>query len=388
MTNVVDRPAPSPETAEAVRDGVGELVDEIVAAVGRENPVYAEVLGGPEGMGIKLGIEQAIRAFLDAVERGQRPGADTSELWRRLGEAEFQAGRSLDALRAAFRTGTRAAWRGAAELATQAGVDARIVIALAEAIFVYSDELGADVAEGYLRIQSDEAGERERRRRRVASLLVDAADHDPEAIAHAAELARWPLPRTVAALALDCESPAEIARRLSDEVLPGTDGAGAYLIVPDPDGPGRAQAIAGATEGVPGALGPTVATAEASRSLAWARMALRSLPGDGLTRVSDHLATIIVVQEPDLAEALVEQQLGQPLQALPPAERERLLETLESWLAHQRHTPRIAQELHVHPQTVRYRMAKLRDLFGDALATPEGRFELQLALRARTALRG
>ena len=35
----------------------------------------------------------------------------TGEVWRRLGEAEFQAGRSLDSLRAAWRTGTRAAWR-------------------------------------------------------------------------------------------------------------------------------------------------------------------------------------------------------------------------------------------------------------------------------------
>ena len=70
-----------------------------------------------------------------------------------------------------------------------------------------------------------------------------------------------------------------------------------------------------------------------------------------------------------------------PLDALPPAERARLLETLAAWLAHQRHTPAIAAELHVHPQTVRYRMAKLRELLGEALDTPEGRFELELALR-------
>jgi DNA-binding PucR family transcriptional regulator len=40
----------------------------------------------------------------------------------------------------------------------------------------------------------------------------------------------------------------------------------------------------------------------------------------------------------------------------------------------------------VHPQTVRYRMARLRDLLGDCLDSPEGRFELELALRARRAL--
>jgi DNA-binding PucR family transcriptional regulator len=76
-----------------------------------------------------------------------------------------------------------------------------------------------------------------------------------------------------------------------------------------------------------------------------------------------------------------------PLEALPPGERDRLLETLAAWLAHQRHTPAVAAELHVHPQTVRYRIRKLRELLGNALDTADGRFELELALRARHALR-
>jgi len=39
--------------------------------------------------------KQAIRAFLDAVERGERPASDTDELWRMLGEAEYQADASV-----------------------------------------------------------------------------------------------------------------------------------------------------------------------------------------------------------------------------------------------------------------------------------------------------
>jgi DNA-binding PucR family transcriptional regulator len=69
------------------------------------------------------------------------------------------------------------------------------------------------------------------------------------------------------------------------------------------------------------------------------------------------------------------------LDGLAAGERERLTETLAAWLAHQRHTPRIAEALHVHAQTVRYRIAKLRELLGDAIDDPDGRFELQLALR-------
>jgi DNA-binding PucR family transcriptional regulator len=43
----------------------------------------------------------------------------------------------------------------------------------------------------------------------------------------------------------------------------------------------------------------------------------------------------------------------------------------------------MAAELHVHPQTVRYRLRKLRDLFGEALDDPEARFELETAVRVR-----
>jgi len=370
------------EIVAAVRSQASELVELIVQAVRQENPTYEEVLGGPEGMGIRLGIEQAISSFLEAIERGERPGAGTGEVWRRLGEAEFQAGRGLEALRAAWRTGTRAAWRGAADLAAAAGVPTEMVIALAEAIFVFTDELATDVVEGYLRMQSDEAGERERRRRRLATLLLDPDDHDPQAIERAAELARWPVPKALAVLALTTDSPGPVTRRLDVDALVGADHAGAWLVIPDPEGPGRSAALSRAVGRSAAALGPTVAPREAHRSLRWARLTLGRIHGGGLARTEDHLATVMVLQDPEMARVFSSRRL-KALEELPPAERDRLLHTLDAWLSHQRHTPRIAAELHVHPQTVRYRIARLRDLLGDALDDPEQRFELQLALRAR-----
>lgn len=377
-----------PEAVRAVRPVASRLVEDVLATVREENTIYAEVLAGPEGVGIRLGIEQAIKSFLDAIERGERPSAETGEIWRRLGEAEFQAGRSLDALRAAFRTGVRAAWRGAAELASEAGVPTASVIALAEAIFVYSDELTNDVLEGYIRTQSDEASERERRRRRLVSLLLEPDGQDPEAIRHAAELARWALPRTLAVLAVPGDSPAPTARGLDLDVLAASDQDGAFLVLPDPDAPGRARLLSHALNGAPGALGPTVAPSEAYRSLRWARQALAlaeasTIDGSLPIRASEHLATLIVMRDRELAETLVSERLA-PLLSLQQPERERLLETLAAWLGHQRHTPRIASQLHVHPQTVRYRLAKLRELLGDRLETADGRFELELALRARS----
>jgi hypothetical protein len=376
-----------PETIAAVRDELGPLADGIIEAVRAASPIYGEVFGSPEGMALRLGVEQAIRAFLHAVERGERPARETDELWRMLGEAEYQAGRSLEDLRAAFRSGIRAAWRGAADVATRAGVSAPATIALAEAIFVYGDELATDVVEGYLRIQSDQAGERERRRRRLAAALLDPAGQDHETVARAADLAQWPLPRHLAVVAVAGDAPARVARRLDLDALIGSDAAGPWLVLPDPEGPGRRAAVDRALRQEPAAVGPTVATPDAARSLRWARLAL-DVAGDrgGPVRAADHLADLILLQDRELASLLARLRLA-PLDALPPRERDRLAETLAAWLAHQRHTPAIAQQLHLHPQTVRYRIAKLRQLLGDAMDTGEGRFELELALRVAAAPR-
>jgi DNA-binding PucR family transcriptional regulator len=41
-----------------------------------------------------------------------------------------------------------------------------------------------------------------------------------------------------------------------------------------------------------------------------------------------------------------------------------------------------ADALHIHPQTVRYRLAGLREAFGDDLDDPAARLEVAVALRA------
>ena len=59
-----------------------------------------------------------------------------------------------------------------------------------------------------------------------------------------------------------------------------------------------------------------------------------------------------------------------PLDDLSPGAREKLIETLRSWLLHHGRREQIAAELFVHPQTVRYRMGQLRELYGKRLEDP------------------
>ncbi|HEY2795971.1 MAG TPA: helix-turn-helix domain-containing protein, partial [Micromonosporaceae bacterium] len=84
-------------------------------------------------------------------------------------------------------------------------------------------------------------------------------------------------------------------------------------------------------------------------------------------------------RDPQLLAALRRRMLA-PLDEVSPAVAERLTETLVSWLRHFGDRRAIAAELHVHPQTVRYRMAQLHELFGESLSDPVYRARLVLAL--------
>ena len=73
-----------------------------------------------------------------------------------------------------------------------------------------------------------------------------------------------------------------------------------------------------------------------------------------------------------------------PLDDLTPAAREKLVETLRAWLLHHGRREQIAAALFVHPQTVRYRMGQLRELYGKRLDDPRTVLELTIALGALT----
>jgi DNA-binding PucR family transcriptional regulator len=74
------------------------------------------------------------------------------------------------------------------------------------------------------------------------------------------------------------------------------------------------------------------------------------------------------------------------LRGLRPGQADRLALTLLAWMESADDANAAARRLHVHPQTIRYRLRQVSDLFGDALGDPDTRFQLLLALWARLLL--
>jgi DNA-binding PucR family transcriptional regulator len=105
------------------------------------------------------------------------------------------------------------------------------------------------------------------------------------------------------------------------------------------------------------------------------------VPEAGLVVAEDHLAALLIAADPELAAELAAVRLA-PLQEITGAQRGKLAETLRAWVDRPGQVQAIAATLGVHPQTVRYRMTRLRELFGERLEDPEARFELAVALRA------
>lgn len=368
---------PAERLAAALRPTLPDLADQIIAAIGREVPGYARPMEGAFGRGVRIGVERALERFIE----GGEDDAAARELYVSLGRGEQRAGRSLDALLRAYRLGARLSWERFSAVGQEVGVPADELYRLAGAIFEYIDRISAESVEGFAAEASAAVAERSRRRRALVRLLA-REDAGPEEIRDLAQLAAWPRPAAVAFLVVDDPEADRLSSRLGAEVLAVAEERRTIAVVPDPEAPGRDAELRTALGDLPAALGPAVPLERAARSLARARSALDVLaPESGLVRADDHLVALLLRGDAALGAELADRALA-PLEDLRPATRLRLAETLRAWLDDPGQVTHVARRLHVHPQTVRYRVAQLRELFGERLDDPEARFELALALRA------
>nr|WP_246345090.1 helix-turn-helix domain-containing protein [Conexibacter arvalis] len=371
-----------PEVAAKLLPAVETVVEDVLATVVERDVPREWVVGRPNA---RHGIEHGLRGLLQLVAAGPQGPLPDRGLYVGFGRGQVRAGRSLGALLAAYHHAARAAWRALARTGSGAGLPSETLGALADAILAYLAEISAASAEGFAFEQAARGegdGEGERRRALVAALVRAPAPPAAELRALAAAAGWRPGPR-VAALAFRAEEIERAAARLpADAPCARVDGVG-YAIVPDADGPARRAQLRAHLRDVAAGLGPAVALADAAESARWARLALALADGTALVVADERRVDLLLAAAPLLSAGLAEEALA-PLAALPSATRERLLATLRSWLANHGSVVATAADLHVHAQTVRYRVGQLRALLGERFDAAEGRLELELALRARS----
>jgi hypothetical protein len=368
------------DLAAAMRPRLPDTVPVIAAAVAGINPASA---GAKFQRDVTTAVQVALDRFLDLA------GTDEPALPPRirdvfvaLGAAEARENHGPELLLAALRTAARLLLRTASQaLAESRPVLVEEIIDLADATSAFVDELAAACTDGLARQLREQAGEGDRRRRRAADLLLHGgapADTAREAVAAIG----WPgLDRVVPVLLPADQARDAQFRFAADGVVAERAGDAVLVLCAGPRT--ERSALAESLAGRAAVIGPTVSWTEVPGAVRLAERAAEVIgAGPAPVFVEDHFAALALRGEPGALAALSARRLG-PLAGLRPAQREQFLVTLESWLRHWGSRAAVAAELYVHPQTVSYRLNRLRELLGPDLDDPTGRFELQLALAYR-----
>jgi hypothetical protein len=379
------------------------MTEETIAIVHRDHAALTARVGAAD---VRIGIAHTHERFVRILEGDDDGGGANVD----FGEAAAAMGASVEALMAGYRVGAQVGWRRVVALADELSLPGPVALHVASLSMSFMDELTANSLEGFAREAQATQGARARARQALLDALLDGATtvgagaaaggaeaigggtamgggaaagggtavggDDGAAETRALEAAAgWAIPERVRVAVLLA---AETARLDDRALLLGRAGGVAVAV---------AAVGSEALAHTPHAAGPEVAAQDAATSLRGARrlaelVVAGVLPGERPLRWDDHLADLVVHADTAAAQALAQRRLA-PLADPSPARETLLRETLAAWLDHPGRPREIARDLHLHHQTVRYRLARLRERLGDdALDDPQARFELQLALRA------
>lgn len=375
-------------------DVLQSTVDAVMVEVGRASPLYADVFTSTRGDELRSRIEVALRTFIRLASAKQNPEYDEAavigpalEASFALGRTEATGGRGMEELLTAFRIGARTTWRHFAA-ATSAQMNPTAVAGVAELLFDFIDQLSASAAAGHQEQTALSFQVRDQERTALAHELL--AGHTPGtervqradwivpstitvAVAHAADKARLrsTLPRNTLLVTVENDARVELT---AVALIPDLTDTDRKRLLADPGGTARLV------------LGPTVVKERAEQSHRWARSIWSndrikpSSSGGGIDS-DDHLIEVVLASDRSAIEALRTKLLG-PLDDLAPPARARLEQTLLAYFEFQGRHDQIAQSLHIHPQTVRYRLGQLRALLGDQFGDPRLVLAVHVSVRA------
>ncbi len=292
----------------------------------------------------------------------------------------------MDALLAAYRVGARVSWRELSQVALGRGADPHALARFAEVVFAYIDELSAASVAGHADEMARTGREREERLATLGRLLITGEGED--VLRAAATRAAWPVPGTLTVVIVPSSQARAAISRVHPNTLqvqvigPGGDledgGERAVLLVPNVRSRSALLRRLAATTAI---VGPSRPWTRARSSYLRAFRAARTAPPATGHPVDteDLLAELVLGADPEALADLRRRVLA-PLDDLTGSTRDRLIETLRSWLLNHGRREAIAAELQVHPQTVRYRMGRIRERYGDRLRDPRWVLALTVAL--------
>lgn len=378
--------------AELVRDRVA-LVERIVAEVHAEVPAY-RALHGSQLAEVRAIVSWLVTRSLDLWAAGadRLPPEDVERL-RDIGGSRAADGRSIDAVVRAHRVGSVAAARIVAEYGSDV-LDPADAFALGELWLTSIDQISESLTAGHAETARRLDADLEQARRaflddllvgrqssqgairdRSRTLGIDPPDPGVLVVAEAGRVQQGAEPPAAAASA-----GTELLDR-AGLALPGplrTVRSGRAVLLVSPEDAGRLRAALAGERRRACVLGPRP-LADMSAAHRLADGALETAPphafgADGLLGEADACVLALLNGGPVTPAAVRRAVLGPLLDT----SHAHLLETLRAFFREGAATA-AAASLHVHAQTLRYRLRRVRELTGHDPYRPWPRFVLETA---------
>jgi hypothetical protein len=344
------------------------IVEEIVAAARGHSPEVARLPAAET----RRHVAVLLAAGLASFERAEPCERDFTEATRLGGDRAAQ-GVPLGGLLNAVQAGRSRALEIAIERGRGAGIADEVLVAVLLELDRYTSALERHVIAGYHAAAQELArGHDEARNRMVRGLLLGESPEPAPA-----ELARWALRRDgrYHCLVFGAPPPASAA---AGGILGTVDGRAAGLAPRVPD------------TGTLVVAGPALPLRQAAATfrLCAAALEVAARTGrSGVCHLTDLAGETALAAQPELAALLSGALLG----GLRPADEfhRELVCTALAYLDHGRRLDHTAAALHVHPNTVRYRLRRLREITGIAAlgADPGDRLTVLDSLRLWWAFR-
>lgn len=354
-TNALQVPELPSALVQEIRDQIPHVAEVTVAAVVAEVPAYAPAAEGPYRTELEEGVRIAFEEFARLLSDPAASLERITRAARALGRTEARRRRGIGALLTAYQVGIGVHWREVSALSLRYGLNADLMAQLAGLMFAYNEQLSAASVEGY----TAETRTRERHREILAQALL-SGDVTEGQITRAG----WTPPETLTCVMVD--SPAAVLGAYPDSLQVPVEE---WVVVLVPDA--LRVALLAAVTGTEAVVGPTVLWREAHLSFQRAQ----SLAGIVDTRPLDTDAHLVDLLLSGQAHDDLREQMLAPLGG-----NDRLAQTLRAWLLHVGRREAVAADLFVHPQTVRYRMGQIRELYGERLNDPREVLKLVVAL--------
>jgi hypothetical protein len=377
---------------------VPAVTDRLVRTIYEQNPGYREVNSVPADDLRQSCYDNITRVLQMIAGTDHRPGRcaieDYFDAARATGRRRAEQRMPLDEVLRSFRLGGRLVWEALIDEAREQGmVDMDALLDVASKVWEVVDSTSSQVAVAYHSTGRQLLRADEQRRAALWEGLLHGRAKD---LAFAYEAARFldvPVDGRYAVVAVDVRTGDDRTAALLERRLAAVRVDSAWQV--------RAHTLVGllalGTVALDAVLGPLRDAVHAPAGLSGvvsglagvdvayrqATLARRTLPADRVevASLAERLPEALLLSSPELAQQLVQLWLA-PLMAVPAAERQLLLDTLEMWVVAAGSVRRTAELVHCHRNTVINRLHRIHQITGRDLTDAAFQVELGLALRA------